>query len=63
MTIVSHTEAPQLNRRKEAFNGAGKDRREKILLALKEIKTSALSACSAVRRFGFHRIGHGAIDD
>ena len=38
LMIVCHTEAPQLNRRKEAFNGAGRDRREKIFLALKEIK-------------------------
>ena len=33
LTIVFHTETPQLNRRKKAFNGAGRDRREKILLA------------------------------
>jgi len=31
------------------------EHREKILLDLKEIKGSAHSACSAVRRFGSHR--------
>ena len=40
-----------------------RDSREMILLALKEIKASALSACSAVKRFGFHLRGHGVIDD
>ena len=52
--------APQLNRKEKTFNGAGKERREKILLFLKEIKASAHSACSAVRRFGFNRRGRRA---
>ena len=34
-----------------------REHREKILLVLKEIKASAHAACSAVRRFGFHRRG------